>query len=58
MKAFIDFLNDENGAITVDFVVLTAAICTLGFVVVGSFSEGTTNLANETKTYMDNIDID
>lgn len=27
------FLNDESGAVTTDFVVLTAAICTLGVIV-------------------------
>lgn len=26
-----DFVSDETGAVTVDFVVLTAALCTLGF---------------------------
>lgn len=38
--------KDESGAITVDFVVLTAAICTLGFVVLQAIGAGTTDLAN------------
>ena len=48
MRKFIEgFLCDEDGAITVDFVVLTAAICLLGFVVVGAFSGSAINLAND-----------
>ena len=51
------FLNDEKGAVTVDFVVLTAAICLLGFIVVTTFSDETTNLANGIESKMDNVDI-
>ena len=57
MKIFQKFLSDEDGAITVDFVVLTAAICTLGLVVVLAFSGGATDLANEVEIYLDNIDL-
>jgi Flp pilus assembly pilin Flp len=57
MKSFISaFLTDEDGAITVDFVVLTAAICTLGLVVVTSFSGSATDLANKAETALDNMD--
>ena len=47
-------LRDENGAVTVDFVVLTAAICTLGLIVVLSFSDGAINLANEIEDVLNN----
>lgn len=47
---YAKFLLDEDGAVTVDFVVLTAAIATLGLVVVSLFSDGTTGLAGEIET--------
>jgi Flp pilus assembly pilin Flp len=50
-----NFLQDEDGAITVDFVVLTAAICLLGFVVVTTFSGSAVDLANEISVAMDNM---
>lgn len=34
------FIQDENGAVTVDWVVLTAAIVGLGIAVIGSVSQG------------------
>ena len=39
------FLNDESGAVTVDWVVLTAAIVGLGIAVLTSVGGGTTTLA-------------
>lgn len=47
MNLLATFFTDDDGAVTVDFVVLTAAICTLGLIVVGLFSGGLTGLANE-----------
>ena len=41
------FKNDESGAITVDWVVLTAAIVLLGAAVGGSVSDGATGLATD-----------
>jgi len=40
------FKNDESGAVTVDWVVLTAAIVGLGIAVLTSVSGGTTSLAD------------
>ncbi len=54
---FSTFLNDEDGAITVDFVVLTAAICTLGLIVVQTFSGSTTDLANDIEFAMDDVEL-
>jgi len=48
MKLFTlakNFKNDESGAVTVDWVVLTAAIVGLGIAVLTSVSGGTTKLA-------------
>ncbi|MGJ8589115.1 MAG: Flp family type IVb pilin [Yoonia sp.] len=42
-----NFRNDEDGAVTVDFVVLTAAIVVLGLAVGGAISTGAGNLAND-----------
>lgn len=41
-----DFLADESGAVTVDWVVLTAAICTLGAIVVFTISSGVMTVAD------------
>ena len=45
-----NFRNDEDGAVTVDFVVLTAAIVVLGLAVGGAVSRGATGLANKINT--------
>ena len=41
------FKRDEDGTVTVDWVVLTAAIVGLGIAVLTSVSGGTTSLANK-----------
>jgi len=46
MKLFKNFRNDESGAVTVDWVVLTAAIVGLGIAVLTSVSTGTNTLAD------------
>lgn len=45
-----NFRNDEDGAVTVDWVVLTAAIVALGLVVGTAVSDGATLKANEIVT--------
>ena len=41
MKTYLKgFAKDEGGAVTVDFVVLTAALVILGIVVAGKISNG------------------
>jgi len=50
MKLFTllqNFKRDEDGAVTVDWVVLTAAIVGLGIAVLASVSSGTTGLADK-----------
>ena len=46
MKLFNAFLKDEAGAVTVDWVVLTAAIVGLGIAVLTSVGGGTSDLAD------------
>lgn len=43
----IAFLDDDSGAVTVDWVVLTAAIMGLGLLVVGPVAFGTDSLATK-----------
>ena len=52
MKLFNAFLNDESGAVTVDWVVLTAAIVGLGIAVLTSVGGGTTTLADNISSHM------
>lgn len=55
-RIFSDFLSDDDGAITVDFVVLTAAICTLGLLVLLIFTPGATALANDIQAFLANVE--
>ena len=45
-----NFAADESGAVTVDWVVLTAAIVGLGIAVVASVRTGVTNLGTQINT--------
>lgn len=48
MTKFTKFLRDDAGAVTIDWVALTAGILLLGIMVVyGIFNEGVSNLATE-----------
>jgi Flp pilus assembly pilin Flp len=44
------FRSDEDGAVTVDWVVLTAAIVGLGIAVLASVRSGATTMGNNIKT--------
>ncbi len=50
-----NFRNDEDGAVTVDFVVLTAAIVVLGLAVGTAVSNGAKGLANEIETSLNEM---
>ncbi|WP_342076731.1 hypothetical protein [Yoonia sp. SS1-5] len=45
MSLFSSFLRDEDGAVTIDFVVLTAGITVLALAVGASIASGAVNLA-------------
>ena len=51
-----NFCRDEDGAVTVDWVVLTAAIVGLGIAVLTSVSGGTTSLADKISSELDGMD--
>ena len=50
MTKFINFIRDEDGAVTVDWVVLTAAIVGLGLAVLASVQTGAEDLAGAIET--------
>ena len=51
------FSRDEDGAVTVDWVVLTAAIVGLGIAVLTSVSGGTTSLADKISSELNAMTI-
>lgn len=57
MNLFNTFRKDEDGAVTVDWVVLTAAIVGLGIAVLASVSSGTTSLADKISSEMSDMDV-
>ena len=54
IKFFKNFRKDEDGAVTVDWVVLTAAVVGLAVAAYSSIRDGATGLTNDTATYMGN----
>ena len=52
-----NFKRDEDGAVTVDWVVLTAAIVGLGIAVIGTVSNGALDHANGLGAAMDAQDV-
>jgi Flp pilus assembly pilin Flp len=52
LKLAKNFVNDESGAVTVDWVVLTAAIVGLGIAVLAAVSDGVENLSSDIDTQM------
>ncbi|MEH6831023.1 MAG: hypothetical protein V7661_09290 [Sulfitobacter sp.] len=53
MKFVKNFTNDESGAVTVDWVVLTAAVVGLAIAAYGSISTGASNMTAETAGFLD-----
>ena len=56
-KIIVIYWYDESGAVTVDWVVLTAAIVGLGIVVLTSVSGGTMDLANDTEDSLEHMGV-
>ncbi|MFD1157166.1 Flp family type IVb pilin [Roseovarius aestuarii] len=50
IKFFKNFNKDEDGAVTVDWVVLTAAVVGLGVAGVATVSDGISSLATKIET--------
>ena len=51
------FVKDEDGAVTVDWVVLTAAVVALGVAAAATMTAGTTSLSDSIWEYMDSLDL-
>ncbi|WP_299554271.1 hypothetical protein [uncultured Tateyamaria sp.] len=52
IKFIKNFRNDEDGAVTVDWVVLTAAVVGLAIAAYGSIQSGATDLTAATETFL------
>ena len=52
IKFFKNFRKDEDGAVTVDWVVLTAAVAVLGTLVYTSISQGVVDMTSTTTTFL------
>ena len=57
IKFIKNFRKDDSGAVTVDWVVLTAAIVGLGIAVLSSVSGGTKELGNKISSQLSNQTI-
>ncbi len=58
LNFFKNFRKDENGAVTVDWVVLTAAIVALAGAAYTAISGGSDNLTSETEKFIKAQDPD
>ena len=56
-KALMSFAKDESGAVTVDWVVLTAAIVGLGLAVITSVRTGVVSLGGDIETSLTNASV-
>ncbi len=57
MQPLISLLHDETGAVTVDWVVLTAAAAVLGLSVVMTLTTGTSDIAGEIETTLAAVSV-
>ena len=57
MKFIENFRNDEDGAVTVDWVVLTAAVVGLAVAAYSTIAGGADNLTGDTAAYLNQQDI-
>lgn len=57
MRRFLNFLTAEDGAVTIDWVVITAVICGLGVGVATTIAEVTTNESNSIGAWLEDMDV-
>ena len=53
IKFIKNFRNDEDGAVTVDWVVLTAAVVALAGAAYTAIEDGAENLTEDTETFIE-----
>ncbi|WP_334061418.1 hypothetical protein [Limimaricola cinnabarinus] len=58
LNFFKSFANDEAGAVTVDWVVLTAAIVGIGVAILATVSDGVDTLAENIGTGLETVDTE
>ncbi|WP_422028745.1 Flp family type IVb pilin [Roseovarius sp.] len=58
IKRFNTFLEDESGAVTVDWIVLSAAVVGLGIAAVNTVELGVTSLASDIATAIGTKTVD
>lgn len=51
------FIHDTDGAVTVDWVVLTAAVVGLGLIVLGPVAFSTENMAHDVSDYISSVEV-
>ena len=51
------FISDTDGAVTVDWVVLSAAVIGLGMLVLGPVAFGTENLTQNVADYIEGVEV-
>ena len=51
------FIGDTDGAVTVDWVVLSAAVIGLGMLVLGPVAYGTENLTQKVADYISAVEV-
>lgn len=56
IKFWNNLINDEDGAVTVDWVVLTAAVCGLCIGFIAELKSNSDGLAGLTQTYLETQD--
>ena len=56
-KLFKKFNEEEEGAVTVDWVVLTAAVVGLGVAALAAVKSGTTTLTGKIETYLNTVSV-
>ncbi len=56
IKFFKNFSKDEDGAVTVDWVVLTAAVVGLAVAAYSAIEDGASNLTSNTASFLDGQD--
>ncbi|WP_108894659.1 hypothetical protein [Palleronia abyssalis] len=56
-SGLLQFFAEEDGAVTVDWVVLTAAVVGLGVAVLSSVTSGTSTVTSAVSTHMSNTTV-
>ncbi len=56
-KSVKEFHNEEEGAVTVDWVVLTAAVVGLGVLALGAIKSGTGALSTKINNYLSTVSV-